>query len=65
MTKRTYTLAQIENWRQIAEVIARSHKNDPVDEQAPLAKKTNNKELLAKLLKLEEEIINRARNKEE
>lgn len=63
MTRSKYTLDEIEHWQQIAAIIARSHQyiNIDIDIEAPLAKKTRNKALLSKLLKLEKEIISKAR----
>lgn len=61
MTRSKYTLDEIEHWQQIAAIIARSHQYINIDIEAPLAKKTRNKALLSKLLKLEKEIISKAR----
>lgn len=63
MTRSKYTLDEIEHWQQIAAIIARSHQyiNIDIDIEAPLVKKTRNKALLSKLLKLEKEIISKAR----
>ena len=47
----------------IEEIIARSHQQEPIDVDAPLEKKTNNKELLARLLEIEQSIIEKARAK--
>jgi len=47
----------------LLEIIYRSHRDITVDEHAPLEKKTNNKELLARLLDLERVILERARQK--
>lgn len=47
---------------EIEKVIARSHSGVTVDLSAPLEKKTNDKELLARLLEIESAIIEKARN---
>lgn len=60
MKRSKYILDEIEHWQQLAEIIAKSHQYDDIDIKAPLAKKTNNKALLSKLLKLEKEIISKA-----
>lgn len=46
--------------RQVEEIMERSHQHGPVDVHAPLEKKTNNKELLARLLEIERTIMERA-----
>jgi hypothetical protein len=49
--------------RYIQEIIQNSHQGVTVDDQAPLEKKTNNEEILARLLEIEKAIIKRARQK--
>lgn len=56
------TYEKIEHLQEIDNVMAASHAEVEIDEDAPLFKKTNNKETLKKLLELEQEIFKRARS---
>lgn len=51
------------NNQEVADIIVLSHPVAAVEDDRPLERKTNNKELLERLLEIEREIIQRARAK--
>ena len=56
-------MAMAQEYIEIEKIIRRSHGGPMVDPYAPLAKKSQDKEILARLEEIERDIIERARRK--